>query len=172
LPWITIRSVSLVPSELPCYPDHDDNVLRTSPGLYPDLLTPMENGDIVLVPEQWRALWITVNPAREQIKPGIYPIEIVVHKSFSEQELSKAIFHLRVIDELLPKQILVHTEWFHADCIATYYGLEVFSEGHWERMDQFIQTAVKHGINMILTPLFTPPLDTVSFSEFAFRCRL
>jgi hypothetical protein len=101
LPWITIRSVSLVPSELPCYPD----------------------------------LWITVNPAREQIKPGIYPIEIVVHESFSEQELSKAIFHLRVIDELLPKQILVHTEWFHADCIATYYGLEVFSEGHWERMD-------------------------------------
>lgn len=27
-------------------------------------------------------------------------------------------------------------------------------------IEQYIQTAVKHGMNMILTPLFTPPLDT------------
>lgn len=38
--------------------------------------------------------------------------------------------------------------------------LETFSEEHWAIIEKYVQTAVKHGINMILTPLFTPPLDT------------
>lgn len=35
-----------------------------------------------------------------------------------------------------------------------------FSEEHWRRIEQYVQTAVKQGVNMLLTPLFTPPLDT------------
>ncbi len=50
--------------------------------------------------------------------------------------------------------------WFHTDCLATWYEDEVFSEAHWERIEQYVKTAVDHGINMILTPIFTPPLDT------------
>ena len=36
----------------------------------------------------------------------------------------------------------------------------MFSEAHWEIIEQFVKTAADHGINMILTPIFTPPLDT------------
>ena len=163
---IKVRSVDLVPSEYPCHTDCDEHVLRTTPGLYPDLLNPIGNNSIFLVPQQSRSIWITVNADKEQMKPGQYPIELSFHDSAPpEQELGKAVFHLDVIEATLPKQKLLHTEWFHTDCIATYYGLEIFSEAHWQRIDQFIKTAVNHGINMILTPLFTPPLDTAIGGE-------
>jgi hypothetical protein len=44
--------------------------------------------------------------------------------------------------------------------LATYYGVPVLSEAWWDRVTQFMKNAVEHHINMILTPLFTPPLDT------------
>ncbi len=163
-PFIEIRLVGLIPCEMPGYADHDDNVLRTAPGLYPDLLIPPYDEGIPLVPQQWRSLWLTIQPSAEPLIPGTYPIEIIF-RTPSGDPLGKVVFYLEVIDALLPKQKLLHTEWFHTDCIATYYGLEVFSEAHWHRIGQFMDTAVKHGINMILTPLFTPPLDTAVGAE-------
>ena len=72
---------------------------------------------------------------------------------------------LRVIAATLPKQDLKVTEWFHCDCIASYYELEVFSEKHWSYIENYIRTAVENGINMILMPVFTPPLDTAVGGE-------
>ena len=48
----------------------------------------------------------------------------------------------------------------HQKCIATHYKIDVFSEQYWEYVQNFLQTAFEHGMNMVLTPLFTPPLDT------------
>ena len=157
-PWITVRAVGLVPSEMPCYFDHDENVLRTVPGLYPDLLIPTGEGGIVLLPGQWRSLWVTVDP-RGKGRAGVYPIDLIFRNQEGE-ELGKAEFHLEIIPAELPAQSLIHTEWFHSDCLATYYGVEIFSERHWKIIEQFVRTAAGHGVNMILTPLFTPPLDT------------
>jgi hypothetical protein len=158
-PWITLRKVGLVPSEMPCHSDYDDNVLRATPGLYPDVLAPYcENDGLILLPEQWRAVWVSVD-ALDEVKPGKYPVELVF-KAMDEDELAREVFYLDVIGARLPKQTLLHTEWFHADCIATWYEVEIFSDEHWRRIEQYIKTAVRHGINMILTPVFTPPLDT------------
>lgn len=162
-PWISVRKVGLVPSEMPCYADHDDYILRSAPGLYPDPLYPLDEDGITLLPRQWRALWIAVEPAG-QAKAGIYPIEVI----FSEPNgdvLGNISYQLEIINACLPEQKLIHTEWFHTDCLATYYGLEVFSEEHWRIIERYVDTAVKHGINMILTPLFTPPLDTAVGGE-------
>ena len=52
----------------------------------------------------------------------------------------------------LPEQKLCHTEWFHGDCLADYYGVEVFSPGHWQALEGFIQAAARCGVNMLLTP--------------------
>ncbi|MHC1747821.1 MAG: DUF4091 domain-containing protein [Cellulosilyticaceae bacterium] len=157
-PWITIRSVSLIASEMPCYANHDNNILRTTPGLYPDLLEPLDSAGTVLLPKQWRALWITID-TKGTTDAGMYPVEILFRDDVGET-LGSAVFEIEIIKANLPKQKLVHTEWFHTDCLATYYGVDIFSEEHWERIEQFINTAVKHGMNMILTPIFTPPLDT------------
>ena len=167
-PWISIRKVGLVPSEMPCHADHDDNVLRTAPGLYPDALYPLDDKGIVLLPEQWRTLWFTITP-EEKVEAGIYSIGISFCESIGgcsgEEELGKMVFQIEILKALLPKQKLLHTEWFHSDCLATWYEDEVFSEGHWKHIEQFVTTAAKHGMNMILTPIFTPPLDTKAGGE-------
>jgi len=162
-PWISLRTIGLVPSEMPCYGDHDDNVLRTVPGLYPDPLIPVSDEGITLLPEQWRSIWITVDP-RGEAKSDIYKI-MTVFSDNQGNDLGSAEFELELINMMLPAQTLIHTEWFHTDCLATWYGLDIFSEEHWMRIEQYICTAVKHGINMILTPVFTPPLDTAVGEE-------
>jgi len=161
--WITIRKVDLVASEMPCYENHDDNILRNTPGLYPDILSIIDAQGITLLPKQWRSIWVTVKPD-SHVEPGTYSIEIIFQAETGE-ELEKAVFELTLISAELPKQSLIHTEWFHSDCLATWYGVKVFSGEHWKRIEQYIQTAVRHGINMILTPIFTPPLDTEVGSE-------
>jgi Glycoside hydrolase 123, catalytic domain len=156
---ITLRSVGLVPSEMPVYQDHDEHVLRTTPGLYPDPLFELTPAAALnAVPGQWRSVWVSVEPG-ETVKPGRYEIRIGFESEEGEA-LGETAFELEILPESLPKQQLIHTEWFHTDCLATYYKVDVFSEKHWDVIENFVRTAVKHGINMILTPLFTPPLDT------------
>ncbi|MHB1484901.1 MAG: DUF4091 domain-containing protein [Saccharofermentanales bacterium] len=155
---ISIFRIGLVPSEMPCYADHDDNVLRTVPGLYPDTLLCIGDEGLAFLPGQWRSIWIEVSPD-DCANAGNYPLNIQF-KDTDGSLLGKALFKLEVIEARLPRQTLINTNWFHCDCIASLYNEEIFSEEHWQRMEQFIRVAVGHGINMILTPVFTPPLDT------------
>lgn len=53
----------------------------------------------------------------------------------------------------LPKQKIMHTEWMHADCLADYYHVDVFSEEHWKILENYFKEYVKRGCNMMLTPL-------------------
>ncbi|MGE7612088.1 DUF4091 domain-containing protein [Paenibacillus sp. NPDC101420] len=156
---ICIRSVGLVPSEMPCFKNHDDDVLRTTPGLYPDPLYTLDQQSISSIPGQWRSLWVAIT-LDETMSTGLRSIQ-VLFKSSEGQILGESdVFELTVIPATLPPQQLIHTEWFHVDCLATKYGVEVFSEAHWALIERYADTMVKHGMNMILTPLFTPPLDT------------
>ena len=90
---------------------------------------------------------------------GVHPIK-VVFESESGERIGEETFELEVIPALLPEQELICTHWFHSDCLATQYEVDVFSEKHWQLIDQYVNTAAEHGMNMLLTPLFTPPLDT------------
>jgi hypothetical protein len=161
---LSIRIVGLVPSELPIFEGHDDNLLRSTPGLYPDPLFPYNDTEgLSVAANQWRSVWITVEPDHP-IKPGRYTIDVTFRTDESGL-LSTESFQLEILSASLPDQTLIHTEWFHTDCLANYYGVEVFSEEHWKRIGQFVGTAVRHGMNMILTPVFTPPLDTAVGGE-------
>lgn len=147
-----------VPVMLANYPWSDDAFLRREAGLYPDLLEPC--GDLIaLAPKQWQSLWFEVE-IPEDFKGGIYPIEVTLSITGNPECFSSNTFELEVIPVQLPKQELIHTEWFHCDCLADYYRTEVFSETHWQIIENYISTAARYGVTMILTPLFTPPLDT------------
>lgn len=162
---ITIRTVEYVPSEYPIQEDHDDDLLRTTPGLYPDPLCPIDEQEgITAPPGQWRSVWVTIDPADGAIKPAVYPIRIRFESAGGDC-LGEAMFELEVIAGRLPDQRLIHYEWLHADCLASHYRTPVFSERHWELLRQYIGTAVRYGMNMMLTPLFTPPLDTAIGGE-------
>ena len=67
---------------------------------------------------------------------------------------------LEVLDAKLPEQDLIFTRWFHCDALMDYYQTEAFDDEHFQIIENFVSTAVKYGVNMLLTPIFTPPLDT------------
>lgn len=160
---VQLHSVGLVPSEFPIYRDHDSGVLRDTPGLYPDPLYPVEKGIVTTFPNQWRSLWLTID-VTDEMKAGTHSI-IIVFKMDTGEVIAKEVFSLDVIPVELPEQQLIHTQWLHTDCLADQYDTLVFSERHWELIDQYVKSMADHGINMVLTPLFTPPLDTEEGSE-------
>lgn len=154
--YVNIRFVENVPSQMPCYHNHDDNILRDKPGFYPDVLIDMPKS-VRLLNKQWRSIWITIDP-KCNVKAGNYEIEISMNQN--DLNLTKDIFNIEIIDKKLPEQDLIFTNWFHCDCIATYYNIPLLSDEHFKRIEDFIKVATNYGMNMILTPLFTPALDT------------
>lgn len=186
---VKVRIVNLVPCAYPCHTLRDENYLATEPGMYPDLLSDPGNSrkaaenhdsdkpktkqpgtevfgnqaeyEFPLIGGQWRSLWIDIETTKETAAGE--------HKTAFELSCEEGVFKTEmtvdVIHALLPKNPILHTEWFHNDGLAHYYGVEVFSEEHWRIVENFICTAVKRGCNMILTPIFTPPLDTAIGGE-------
>ena len=64
-PYTAVRSVDYIPSEMPVYGGgYDDNYLRTTPGLYPDLLLPLHHTNTVTVlNQQIHPIWVDVKCA-------------------------------------------------------------------------------------------------------------
>lgn len=159
--YITMRSLVNVPSTLAAYPDRlDTNYLKTTPGLYPDLLQPVHNkGDISVFYNQLRSLWFELD-VKGNVEAGTYPITIELYDRKTDELIATHELEVKIINASLPEQELIVTQWFHCDCLADYYGVEVFSERHWQIIEDFVKTAVKNGQNMLLTPTITPAFDT------------
>lgn len=178
--YISEYMVGYVPLIRATYYNTDDFYERKSPGLYPDMLLKRKtNADIeddgfwtprlfeqeqehllTLTYDSFQTLWFTVNENGEDIKSGDYSITVSFYSSGTNKCLASETLELKVIDAKLPKQDLIYTSWFHYDCLADIYNVEVFSERHFEIIRSFVKEAVKTGMNMILLPAFTPPLDT------------
>lgn len=158
-PFASVFAVREVPVSLPCFDNVDDYYLRKEPGMYPDVLEPAAD-TFTLTAGKWQSLWIEIAPQ------GDFSGSDKLTVSFSGDGIEKVIsVDVEVIDASLPKQTLVHTNWYHSDCLCNYYGIEPFSDEYWRINKNFISAAVKHGVNCILTPLFTPPLDTAVGGE-------
>ena len=154
--------VEHVPVRLPFYPDStDDDYLLRGPGLLPDLLVPAK---VVLVQGGLlQQLLFEVRVPRD-LAPGAYPVTVALTDD-AGRIAAKATLTLEVLNAVLPEQELTVTQWFHGDCLATYYRTKVFSARHWRLMENYIKAAVDTGINCILTPVLTPPLDTAVGGE-------
>jgi len=162
--YITVSRVDQVPVSFATYTHTDKRgYLRTTPGLYPDLLIPMDvQSRLVMVNNSLGTLMLTVECA-DGIAAGDYPITV---RAFDGEDVAaEATVNVHVVDAVLPESELIHTQWFHADCLAQYYDVPVFSERHWELIENFAREAVLEGVNMILTPVVTPPLDTARGGE-------
>ncbi|MBE6632282.1 MAG: DUF4091 domain-containing protein [Ruminococcaceae bacterium] len=158
---IELFSVENVPVRYPMYKFcRDENYLSRDPGMYPDVLIPMEiNERAVISSHTLRSVFVKVS-VPSYFSGGEYPIKISFLSDSDENELFCSEFRLTVIPAILPEQKLIYTEWFYSDCLADYYNVPVFGEEHWRIIENFMSLATDSGINMILTPLFTVPLDT------------
>lgn len=164
--YISLSRVECVNVRMPMPPGEDDGYfLRKEPGLYPDLLIPFREERQKLWPSRdLQSIWVDVN-VPEELDGGVYPVKFTVKDAWEDDIYAEVTFDLEIIPALIPEQEITVTQWFHPDCLAVHYGVPVFSEEHWAIMAQFIDTAVKNGINMILTPIFTPALDTIVGTE-------
>ncbi len=157
--WIEVFKVENVPCDLSAYPEedaHDGDYLTLSPGLFPDLLRPVDSCKLVLSSYRLTVLWVNIKVPPDA-PAGDVPITLSVEGQGTRCEVH---FTLEVIPMTLPGQKLLFTQWFHLDCLAQYYKVPVFSERHWEIISNYMLFAARHGINTILTPVITPPLDT------------
>lgn len=161
---IDVRLVGNVPVELTAYSDIiDEEYLSFKPGLYPDVLYPVETKEIDAMAGTWHSLWIIIDAAKFSA-PGKKTYRFRLENK-AEEVSEEVSFTLDVLGVELPEQKLIFTEWFHVDCIADLHNVKVFSPKHWELIEKYVKMAVKCGINMLLVPLFTPPLDTAIGGE-------
>ncbi len=144
----------------------DENFILNEPGILPDVLIPIVSPENrVYTYKNIAFVWVKVD-VPENIKPGKY--EITVHFGVEKDgDMSENFalafsktFTVEVVDAVMQKPSTVYTRWIYLDCISDAHNVEIFSEAHWELIDKYIAAAADVGINMLLVPVHTPPLDT------------
>ncbi|MBQ3150735.1 MAG: DUF4091 domain-containing protein [Clostridia bacterium] len=151
---ISAFSVEEIPATKVCGDNADDYFLRKEPGMYPDLLKPFDS--VSVKANEWKSIWFEI--AANDYAAGTRKVTVSLIKD--GKTVSSGSVEIEVIDATMPEQTLICTNWYHTDCICNYYKIEAFSEEYWRIVENFAKAAVSHGINFLLTPLFTPPLDT------------
>ena len=161
--------VQNVVMDYPIYEDHDDDIITDCPGLMPDLLTPMSDtkGLVRMGKTPVSVLFSLDTPV--DILPGSYSVEITMDVFETDAPAKVTTFNtsvkLDILSEAVSAQSVSFSQWFHVDSIAEVYDVPVYSEAHWELIDKYMSVARYAGIDMILTPIFTPPLDTLIGGE-------
>lgn len=157
------------------------NLKPTPPiGMYPDILIPkklnakveemnawtstrhFEVDEQVLLSaynDSWQGIWFCINEHSKNLKSGKYKIKIRLY-STANKLMGENEIEVEVLEERLPVQKLRYTNWFHHDCLVDFYKVELFSDGYFKIMKNYLKRAVENGMNMVLLPAFTPPLDT------------
>ncbi len=164
--YARLRRVSNVVAEHTYYPAKcDEYYERTEPGLYPDLLSPLTYGGMIITKANMpSSTWIDLKLPEGMTEVGDSAFTVELFDD-SGSKLAEETLVINVIDEILPEQTLICTDWFHCDSLANYYDVEVWSEKHWKIIENFARVAYDNGVNMLLTPVLTPPLDTAVGGE-------
>ena len=156
LEGVSLYTVKHIKSKLPMWKkDIDDYYRYSKSGYYPDLLLPVDGGKTTLE-EGVTVIWVEVDAKGNSI--GEHSVEIKVGDKTVSVETE-------IIDAELDFSDFIYTSWFHTDCLMSYYKYDVFSDEYWRVTENFLRTAREYGMNCVLTPIFTPPLDTEKGKE-------
>ncbi len=174
--YVTARAESSIPGCIRLYAVRDavmdtpvdgdypmEDYITHAPGMMPDILVPLaQTRDQITVTTVPATLWVKVDVAKDAA-PGCYPIRVTLTATKNGGEtvcVQTAELMLEVVAADLPENSILYTRWLYADCIAQAHNVEIFSEAHWALLDAYISAAADLGINMMLIPVHTPPLDT------------
>jgi len=166
--YVKVYSVKNIPADFPHPEIEDKDYIVHTPSLVPDLLVPMDmQKGYASTVNNLAVFWVEVC-----VKDSVFSENIPINIGITGISFETAD-HIPVVKftetstlelEVIPKEIFEQktkfTQWFHVDCIADAHGEEIYSERHWELIDKYMKMARDIGINMILTPVLTPPLDT------------
>lgn len=139
----------------------DENYLLTEPGILPDALIPLEyQGNLAAISGGNVVIWVKVDIPFD-LAPGKHNVRLCIEAGYEgNADIEYCDMEINVINAKMPEQKLVYTRWIYLDCIADAHDAEIFSERHWKLIEEYIAAATDVGINMLLVPVHTPPLDT------------
>ena len=144
--------------DFPRYPGSCTDYLTDVPGLMPDILEPLaDRGAKLLLHTGVTTIWVELEIGSDA-KPGSYSLTLVFAAEDGREDRKELQVEVKGVS--LPQQKLLFTQWFHTDSIAVYHNVGIYSEEHWNLIDRYIAMAAELGMNMILTPVLIPPLDT------------
>ncbi len=150
------------------------------PGVFPDMLrkrslnpdiytvtspwhnlnVPRNEAQMYVYSDCWRALWFTVNENQKTLDAGEYSVTVEFYDAHTDEKISETTVKVTLLNEKLAPQKLMCTNWLHCDCICDLHGVEMFSDKFFRLLENYVRVATVHGMNMIMLPAFTPPLDT------------
>ena len=139
-----------------------EEVIRAKPGYR--FIEVGEKQSLAAYNDSWRQVWFTVNEEGEALAPGRHTVKISLY-DIGNRLVGENALTLEVLPAALPEQTLCYTNWFHNDCLADFYDVPLFSDEYYGIFRNFLETAVKNGMNMLLLPAFTPALDTAIGQE-------
>lgn len=149
-------TVRLIPAGLNAPKKSDDYFISKNKTEYPELLWPIGK-EFTAEYDGVNTVWCEIVPP-PLLPAGEHTIDFQI--KVGENPPMHCSIDINVIDAELPKQELIYTNWFHSDCLMEYYKISAFSEEYWRVTENFLKRANEYGMNCVLTPLFTPPLDT------------
>ncbi len=144
----------------------DENYILNEPGLLSDILVPIEApSNRLFIYRHTVFVWVRLDIPKE-LPAGKYTV--CVNFGFEKDgDISDSFIlkhtqalTLNVVDAVMPKPTVKYTRWIYLDCIADAHNVRIFSEEHWSLIEKYIAAASDVGINMLLVPIHTPPLDT------------
>ncbi len=159
---IKLYRTDCVPVMVPCYEKSDEEYITKEPCVLPDPLYEIKDNKFELANNQARAIWVAVEPNGEDF--GDVPVEFKIYDK-EDNLVATLNYDIHIVDANLTELDIYNTGWFHGDCLAHHHNAPIFSMKYFEILKKYLEVYVKFGHNMILTPIFTPPLDTAVGGE-------
>ena len=123
----------------------------------------MEEGERVLLNASCaitQSIWITANEDGKTLVAGEHRVDIHILSLMTGEVIAEHSVHVTLIDALLPENDLIYTTWLYYDCLAEAHGVTLWGDEYFRILGKYIRNATRHGMNTLLTPAFTPALDT------------
>lgn len=151
---IHLYSVEHIKSDYPMAENADDYYRFSDDSFYPDLLLPIDK--CVYFKKGTNIFWVELIPDGSFIGSDKINISVIADNDI----IATKSLQVEIINYELDFKDFIYTSWFHTDCLMSYYNIEAFSDEYWRITRNFLKTANEYGMNCVLTPIFTPPLDT------------
>lgn len=154
---VEVYRIAYVPSVQAARDDHDDYVISDKAGLYPDRLEKLDLNVVRIIPHIHNQFFITIKGfnAIEKRQYGFSSTFLNAGKKMGYRSI--------IVDYVpvsLPKSEMLYTNWLHCDSIAAAHNVKPFGKSFYKILKSYLNLAVKSGMNILLVPLITPPLDT------------
>ncbi len=158
---VRVRRVGFVP-----VPHHNTSVLADPkemdglghvPGYVPDPL--FDESEIMLPSHETHSFWFTITPKRSAT-PGTLqiPIDVIPPTGKNRRVSAEVTIHdVRI----KARRNFPVTNWLYVDALIDWYKTDQFDERFWTLLEAYFKNLSEHGQDVVLVPVFTPPLDGV-----------